>query len=240
MERIHCVRHSESTPSLVVYESHAFCYGGCGRIELSELGRQMADKPKEPRYVEDLKKKLDYIASLPTKLIRGFNLPYDDSGYYCVWPSGDYYKLRVWNPGAKDKYRGASGHPKPVFWARQGRALHEHGASRTLAIVEGEFNALSIAEAFPEWDVCSPGSASDFKTEKTRRFLLTYCSSYCTVVIVADKDGPGTEAAIHAKSLLIGKVPNIPIILMEKDANEILIETGKDALRQRIKEKLPT
>lgn len=231
MERIHCIKHEESTPSLVVYSTHAFCYGGCGRIELAELGGKAAEITPKEKYVENLKEKLGYIASLPKKPIRGFLLPYDDLGYYLVWPSGDYYKLRVWDPDAKDKYRGPSGHTKPVFWASSER-------KRTLALVEGEANSLSLAEAFPEWDVCSPGSASDFKTDKTRRFLLTYCTSYCTIVIVTDRDGPGTEAAIHAKGLLIGKVPNIPIILMEQDANEILIETGKDALRQRIKESL--
>lgn len=232
MERIHCVRHQESTPSLVVYSTHAYCYGGCGRIELSELGGKVAEIAPKEKYVEPLKEKLAYIASLPTKTIRGFKLPYDDLGYYLVWPSGDYYKLRVWNPDAKDKYKGPAGHPKPVFWARR-------CASGTLILVEGEANSLSIAEAFPEWDVMSPGSASDFKTDKFKKYILTLVRYYRTVIIQTDRDGAGTEAAIHTKGLLLNKVPNLPIVLMERDANEIYCHDGKAKLRQEVERHLP-
>jgi hypothetical protein len=232
MERIFCIKHEESTPSLVVYETHAYCYGGCGRIELSELGGKVAEMAPKERYVENLKEKMEYIRSLPKKKIRGFDLPFDNLGYYLVWPDSDYYKLRVWNPDAKDKYRGPAGHAKPVFWARR-------GTSGTLVLVEGEANSLSMAEAFPEWDVMSPGSASDFKTPKFSKSLLTFVRYYRTVIIQTDRDGPGTEAAIHTKGLLLNKVPHIPIVLMERDANEIYCGEGKEKLREEVLRHLP-
>ncbi len=108
----------------------------------------------------------------------------------------------------------------------------------TLVLVEGELNALSVGEAFPEWDVCSPGSASDFKKDATRRFLLTTVRYYRTLIICTDYDGPGTEAAIHVKGILVGKIPNIHIALMKRDANEILIENGKEALRAEIEREM--
>ena len=232
MERVFCPRHEERTPSCVIYETHAYCYGGCGRIELAEIGRNMADKPTQPKYVEDLCTKLSYIDSLPQKPIRGFEMPHDDQGYYVVWPDRSYYKLRLWDAPSGNKYRGPAGHPKPPFWVRR-------WGQETLALVEGEVNAMSISAAFLEWDVCSPGSASDFKTDKTRSFLLTYCTRYCTVVVITDRDGPGTEAAITTKGLLLGKVPSIPIILLEQDANQVLCDKGKEALRETITKSLP-
>jgi 5S rRNA maturation endonuclease (ribonuclease M5) len=232
MDRVFCPRHIERTPSCVIYETHAYCYGGCGKIDLSEIGLTATKQTKE-KYVENLEEKFRYIDSLPRKLIRGFSLPYDDTGYYLCWPDRNYYKHRLWNRDAKDKYRGAAGHPKPIFWA--GRAV----SPEALVVVEGEMNALSISEAFPEWDVCSPGSASDFKTEKTRHFLLTYCTRYSRVIIVTDYDGPGTEAAIIAKGCLIGKVPDVQILLMKRDANEMFCDEGIEALRKEITARVP-
>lgn len=229
MERIFCIKHEESTPSLVVYPTHAYCYGGCGRIELSELGKESSGAPKE-RYRENLQEARKYIDGLPKKEIRGFLLPYDDYGYYLVWTDADYYKRRNWDDSGA-KYKNPSGHSQPPYWVRR-----EHYP--TLCISEGEFNAMSVAEAFPEWDVVSPGSASDFKTGKTRHFLLTYCIRYSIVVVMVDRDGPGTEAAIHTKGLLVEKVPQVRIALMSKDANEWCCEKGKEALRAEVEAEL--
>lgn len=225
MERVYCPRHQESTPSCVIYDTHAYCYGGCGRIPLAEIGREAAGTPT-PRYREDLTQTRKYIDALPTKPIRGFNLPFDDLGYYLVFPGADYYKRRNWSD-AGAKYKNPSGHSQPPYWARR-----DHYP--TLALCEGEFNAMSLAQALPAWDVVSPGSASDFKTDKTRHFLLTYCIHYSTIVIIADHDGPGTEAAIHAKALLFGRVPHVSIVLMKQDANWWLCEKSKEALRKEV------
>lgn len=227
MEKIHCPFHQEATASCVLYPDAYHCYGCGAHGPLSDLGLETKIPPKE-RYKENLVTRRIQIESLPTKTIRGFQFPFDDHGYYICWPDSPYFKQRLFNPAPKEsKYKNPAGHTQPPFWVRR-------EGFRTVCISEGELNALSIAEAFPEWDVCSPGSASDFKAEKTRSFLLTYCTTYCTVVIVVDRDGAGTEAAIHAKGLLLRKVPIIPIVLMENDANQILCEAGKDTLRQTI------
>lgn len=229
--RIHCVRHQESTPSLVIYDTYAYCYGGCGRIELSELGRVAESAPKE-RYKEDLDARRKEIEALPRSTHRGFVFPYNHRGYFITWPDCSYYKQRLFDPKeGESKYKCPAGQPQPPFWARR-------GAGRILTLVEGELNSMSMAEAFPEWDVCSPGSASDFKTEKFRKFLLTIARSYCTVIVQTDRDGAGTEAAIHTKGLLLNKVPNIPIVLMARDASEIYCADGKDKLREEVERHL--
>lgn len=232
MERIHCIKHEESTPSLVVYETHAYCYGGCGRIELSELGRVAEAAPKE-RYKEDIDARRKEIETFPRATFRGFVFPHDSRGYFITWPDCSYFKQRLFNPKpGESKYKNPAGQSQPPFWARR-------GASRTLILSEGEINALSMAEAFPEWDVLSPGSASDFKTAKFTKFLLTFVRYYCTVIIQTDRDGAGTEAAIHTKGLLLNKVPNLPIVLMERDANEIYCGEGKEKLREEVLRLLP-
>jgi DNA primase len=98
---------------------------------------------------------------------------------------------------------------------------------------------MCIAEAFPEWDVLSPGSVADFKKVSFSRFLLTIVRYYRTVIVVTDKDGAGTEAAICTKGLLLNKAPNIHIVLMSKDANEILVNDGKNKLREEVERHLP-
>lgn len=228
MERVHCPRHVENTPSCVIYPTHAYCYGGCGRIELSELGKEASGVPKE-RYKENLEETRQYIGTLPTKTVRGFSFPYDDRGYYLCFPGTSYYKRRNWADGG-NKYKNPAGHAQPMFIARQlptGR----------LFLCEGEINSLSVAEAFPDDSVMSPGSASDFK-RYTVKTLLTYCIPYSILVIMVDRDGPGTEAAIHAKGLLVGKIPDVRIVLMDPDPNDWLCSSGKEKLRQEVENKL--
>jgi len=38
---VHCPFHDDSTPSLALYPDHAFCYGGCGWIELEQLPEEL-------------------------------------------------------------------------------------------------------------------------------------------------------------------------------------------------------
>ena len=219
-ERIYCIKHEEKTPSLVVYDTHAHCFGGCGRIELSELGLTAPEAPK-PRYKEDLAKKREYINALPVKEIRGLPFRYDSLGYYVCWPNSDYYKLRLFSPGDGPKYKNPSGHTQPVFWARR-------STGQTLYVVEGEINALSLAEAV-QYDIMSPGSASNFLALTSND--LTIYRSYANIIIMVDRDAAGTAAAIHLKGLLLGKVPFVSIVLMPKDCNQVLIDHGKEALK---------
>lgn len=231
MEKIHCPFHAEKTESCVIYETNYHCYGCGAHGPLSDLGRAPTAAPKE-RYKEDLDARRKEIEALPRSTHRGFVFPYNHRGYFITWPDCSYYKQRLFDPkDGESKYKCPAGQPQPLFWARR-------GAGRILALVEGELNSMSMAEAFPEWDVCSPGSASDFKTERFRKFLLTIARSYCTVIVQTDRDGAGTEAAIHTKGLLLNKVPNIPIVLMARDASEIYCAHGKDKLREEVERHL--
>lgn len=221
--KVLCPKHEDSVPSCEVYPDHGYCFVCQATIPLSELGVAGEQAPKE-RFTENLAERRAYIDTLPKEVVRGLLMPVDKQGYYITWPDGLYYKRRNWS--GEPRYSNPSGHTQPLFWVRrtQGTCLY---------VVEGEINALSIAEVLSRVDVMSPGSAPEFNARKQDRHLTLY-TKYSNVVIVTDKDPAGTVAAIQLKSLLLGKVPRIDLVLMEKDANQILVEDGKDKLREEI------
>lgn len=231
MPKVKCPRHNDENPSVEVYENGGYCFSGCGPIPLSELGlANELQRPKE-RIREDLAARRSYIASLPIGSFRGFSFPYDVRGFYLLFPGSDYYKQRLFSPGKRGKYLNPSGHPQPLFKAR-------FLSLPTLFLVEGEFNSLSVAEAFKESDVISPGSAGDFYSKKTVS-LFTRLPYYDKIIVVVDRDAAGVAAAINAKVLLSKKAREIKILLMEEDANKIHEEKGIAALRAEIEKKLP-
>lgn len=232
MGKVRCPRHEDTHPSVEVYENGGYCFSGCGSIPLSELGlTNETQRPKE-RIREDLAARRAYISTLPVGTFRGFSFPYDERGFYLLFPGSEYYKQRLFNPGKRGKYLNPTGHPQPLFKARL-------LSLPTLFLVEGEFNCLSIAEAFKESDVISPGSAGDFYSKKTVS-LFTHLPYYDKIIIVVDRDAAGVAAAINAKTLLKNKAKQIKILFMEEDANQIHEEKGIAALRAEIEKKLPT
>lgn len=226
--KVRCRFHEDRVASMHLYEDHGFCFV-CGKYaSLDELGMEGAPAPVKPRYVEDLEAKAIYIWELPRKLVRGFSLPCDKDGFYIEYPGSLFYKFRFWNPPeGKDKYRCPPGHPKEIF-------VWNDRPSPTLLIVEGELNAMSLGEAFPEYDVISPGAASDFLSKRTTDYLTTLCH-YANMLVVVDRDPAGTVAAIHAKATLLPVCRNVSIVLMKRDANEILTNDGKEALKEEFK-----
>lgn len=217
MQRLHCPRpsHNDRTPSVVVYEHHAYCFGGCGRIELSELeGVVVSRKPAPP---EDLAARLDYINRLPRARVRGLDLPVDGDSYYIAWPSGDYYKQRKFIPGDGPKYKCPRGHKKPLFIP-----LIQPGR-KTLAVVEGELNALSLASLNPPFNVCSPGGVGDFNEKILDRYA-SFFFTHTRFKVLIDKDPPGVEAAIRMKKLLLRHTPFVDVVLMPRDCNDLLLE----------------
>lgn len=218
--RILCPHHKERTPSCVIYDDHYYCFSCGAHGKASELGLKLGDiKPREP---EDIAKTLAYISSLPRTEIRGLNLPVDDKYYYVVWPDGSYYKRRD-KSGGPSKYLCPIGHSKPLFKADvKGR--------KTLCIVEGEINALSLSAIYPPFDVVSPGSATEF----TSRKYLTEYAKYDRFIIVADADPAGLKAAINLKSELLKRTPHVRTHLMGQDANDILVQQGPNVLRKEV------
>lgn len=225
-KRYLCPKHRENTPSAVLYGDGYYCFGCGAKGPATELGLEPGERV-ELTYVEDVESTIAYIETLPRKLIRGFMLPYNDRGYFLVYPGGGYYKLRLSvgdNPG--NKYRGPAGHKKPKFVA------HRSDAHNRLMLVEGEFNALSLAALEPEGDVVSPGAAGDFFSKGREQDLQEY-ATYARVDLVVDNDGAGLQAAIECSAKLkqLG-CQNVKAWFVKKDFNEIYAEEGKEALRK--------
>lgn len=225
-KRFLCPRHKEQSPSAVVYGDGYFCFGCSARGPVTELGLDPSEKP-EIEYVEDLADSIAAIQRLPKRPVRGFELHSNDRGFYILWPDLTFYKFRsttVDTPGGK--YRGPSGHRKPPFPALlQG--------AQSLALVEGEFNALSLAAIEPACDVISPGGAGDFYSRAADTHYLQYAAHYETIYIVADNDAPGAQAGIEAKAkLLTLGCSDVRIHLVKKDFNDLHTEQGKEAVRE--------
>lgn len=216
MQRVLCPRHEERTPSCVVYEDHAFCYGGCGLIPLSELGRAGVPPVSSARPPSDIKSELARIRSLPTARVRGVVLPVDADSYYLLWPGDTYYKRRKFLPGDGPKYVCPRGHKKPLY------VPHEPKGADTLFVVEGELNALSLVEIGVDVAVCSPGGVGDFR-ESLLKDEWEFFGRYDKFHLVLDKDKPGLDAAKRFKQLLLSRGKwNVAIHLMERDCNELL------------------
>jgi hypothetical protein len=179
--------------------------------------------------VEDVESSIAAIEALPRKLIRGFNLPFNSKGYFLVYPGRDYYKLRLSvGDDSSNKYRGPSGHKKPRFVAQQ------CDSSSRLVLVEGEFNALSLAALELPWDVVSPGSAGDFFSKSRSNDLQEY-AKYSRVDIVVDDDPAGLQAAIECSALLKSRgCENVKAFFVKRDFNDVYATEGKEALLQEV------
>ena len=220
--RILCPKHHETTPSCVIYEDRFHCFGCGAGGPLSEIG--LGEVKIERQEPENLLMTTEYIRSLPERLIRGLKLPVDDDSYYVLWPDSSYYKRRL--KTGSTRYVSPRGHSKPLF-------IPHRYPNRTLAIVEGEINALSLATLQPPFTICSPGSASDLNS---RKYFPEYYK-YDKFIIVADADTAGLAASINLKETLLKKTHKVRIMLLETDFNDLL--TGNiNELRQKMQEML--
>jgi len=230
-KRYHCPRHVEATPSAVVYGDSFHCFGCGSRGPVSELGLSAGEII--PEYVENIQESVANITRLPTRTIRGFNLHYNARGYYLVWPDASYYKFRSFDDNSGGgKYRGPSGVRKtPFVIGNKGGTIKED----RLVLVEGEFNALSLAALEePDLFIVSPGGAGDFYSRNSERYLQDYLN-FSSIDIVVDNDPAGLLAGIEMKSKLAAKGANashITIVLVDKDFNEVYEQSGKDGLRK--------
>lgn len=224
--RLICPFHSEKTPSLIIYGQHYKCYG-CGRSgNTSELPGGSGPLFVEPPKVrEDLSRSLQVIKSYPKADHRGFSLHATNKAFYLIWPGDIFYKRRLLE--GEPKYRCPSGHQVPLFVARaEGDAV---------VIVEGEFNALSIAKACPGIAVLSPGGANHFESDYTTLSHLTRILSFSKVLIVADKDPAGAKAIAGLYKHLKLRGRECMTLLMDRDANEVMLTDGEEKLREIIR-----
>lgn len=219
--KIKCLNpsHAEDTPSLAVYDDGSGWCFGC-----QSYFRDI----KAPVVVETIKDNLDeamtYIGKLPMVNVRGLSFPHDKDGYYIVWPDRDYYKLRYWLPKGP-KYKGPKGHQKPPYWARK-------VGSRTLALVEGEINAISLSGAV-SFDVLSPGGIGDFINGTMKDSLHTF-RGYDTIYVCVDKD-VGVTNALKFKELVKPFCQDVAIILLNQDFNQMLVDYGSEAFKEEVR-----
>lgn len=230
-KRIICPWHQENTASLVLYKDAWRCFGACNKAyTLEEVEKKTGEKvegydEEEDDDKEDLSERFKYIEALPKRAVRGLQLPSDNRGYFIVWPDFSFYKYRLYDPGKGSKYLGPRGRRPPNFWARK--------TGKTLVLVEGEINALSVAQAMPEWAVMSPGSATMFNSENLSK-SLSILTQYDNMIVVLDDDAAGIKGLIEAKAFLLYRFPFVQYLLIKPDANEILCNEGSAGLRKRL------
>lgn len=228
IKKVNCPNpdHPDNIASCAVYEDGSgFCFG------CQTYFKSIAEPVNQTVFKEDINAKIDYIRSLPTKQIRGLDLPYDDKGYYILWPNANYYKLRYWDDNnARGRYGSPSGHTKPLFTLYSGDSSED-----TLVLVEGEINALSLFSSGIVADVVSPGGVTGF-TDKLMINELPTLINYAKVIVIADADAAGLEASIKFKTLARQYNSSITIKLMEEDFNQILVEHGKEGIKETIED----
>lgn len=230
MAKILCPNHKERTPSCHVYPDGLHCYA-CGfrapHGTYSGINTALLP-PEEEIEAEDLGRAFERIDRLPVSGVRGLQLPVGREGFYIPWPTRDYYKLRR-DSDSGPKYVGARGHRRPLFWASQ--------QGHQLFLVEGELNALSLALALPDWACCSPGGVGDFKSARIDKYY-TQIKHYATITLVVDNDPPGAMAAIDALAYLRARGHRVSYLLMEPDANDVLVQEGAPALKNYVEDRL--
>lgn len=218
--KILCKYHNDATPSMHVYQNGGHVKGFCFVCHASvflndeEFEGKGVIKPKaEPTNVIRV---LEYIRRLPKKAIRGLDLPYDQTGYFIVWPNGEFYKRRTW--GDKTRYIAPAGVKQPLF-VYPGKADH-------LVIVEGEINAMSLHQVlYGEYRICSPGPASEF-----RRHIQFY-KQFKKVTIVADHDAPGVVFGVELRDMLHKLHISSTLMTVLTDFNDTLQKHGEEAVR---------
>lgn len=224
-KRYLCPVHKEATPSAVVYADGFYCFGCGARGPVTDLGLEPGDKP-DVQFVEDIEESINAIKRLPKRNIRGIDVHCNDRGFYILWESPLYYKFRSFTDGTPGgKYRGPSGHSKPWLTVQS-------GAYKRIALVEGEMNALSLAQVEPQCVIVCPGGAGDFYARNAKDGL-TFASGFEIVDLIVDDDKAGAQAAIEATSRLrILGVNDVRIHLMKVDFNDVLTSQGLEALRE--------
>lgn len=227
-QKITCPFHTvqgkqERTPSLAIYPDGYHCFS-CGKSgPLSDINTSIKVKPKK---VDNIEEKVAYIKNLPKYSIRGLHLHADDSGYYLLWADDSYYVKRYYQP-KRIKYIGPAGHRRPIY-------VPQADTGKRLFVVEGELNALSMAEVWGQDTIASPGGVDQFRDKDNLQFY----SKFDTVYLCVDKDPPGVLSAFDTKQKLQGKVKNIFIELWERDMNDWLQYDGAEKLKAELKRRM--
>jgi hypothetical protein len=218
--KIHCPNHDDQNASLHLYPDRAYCFTcgySCPLEEIPDYEKIKIYK-KEPESVQET---FRYIDNLPKVKIRGLLLRSSGNGYYVQWPDKTYYKFRQAGQ-ERTRYLGPKGLRAPLFRIRSGYSTN------TVYVVEGELNALSLAEAYPErdFDVVSPGSVSEMQRHH-KEYLR-----YDRVILVVDNDPAGVANGWIEKESLLKAGKQCNLVCMNTDFNDLLQQGGVDLVRE--------
>lgn len=222
MKKILCPYHNDTVPSMQIYGEFSHCYVCRAHVLTSELDLPESYVTKQiKREPTNVARMIENINKLPNKTIRGIKLPHDEYGYYVVWPSGTYYKRR--NYTGKARYTAPAGVTPPLFVYP--------GAAKHLIVVEGEINAISLHNVvYGDFKICSPGPASDFMRH------IKYFTQFNRITIFCDHDAPGVVFGIQLKNHLLSLGKRVNLNSMVTDFNQLLIDGGEEAVKQRFTE----
>lgn len=207
--KIICKYHDDVTPSMEVYENENETIGYCYVCNTRAV---LEGKPSGRRVrPTDVPSNIEYIRTLPLSRIRGFDLPFDNLGYYLVWPSRDFYKRRNWDDNPR--YTSPRGVKAPLYKIQ--------GTSDRIIIVEGEFNALSLSVSINTSDtVVSPGSVANLRS------CYEVVQPYSKVVLVVDHDPAGIVYGCEFKNKLLKLGKKVSLVTCEIDYNEMFCTAG--------------
>lgn len=216
--KVICPMHNDHEPSMKIYGEWAYCFVCQAQMRTTDLNLPgSAQEIREKKHPTNVPNMIEYIKSLPQMEIRGHKFHVSDSGYYFLWPHGNFYKKRNFDD-SKGRYVSPRGVSKPLF-VYPGSAKH-------LLIVEGEINAMSLhTSVFGEYKVCSPGPAADFVR------YIKYYLQFKHITIFVDKDAPGVIYGTYLKDILLRHNKHTKLVAMERDYNEIHVTEGETGVR---------
>jgi len=220
--KVLCPKHDDTNPSMEIYPDGGFCFVCGAFIPIAEM-------PNEEGFIitkkenENVQEKIEYIKQLPSERIRGLSFPKGPEGFYIIWPGNVFYKLRTTHD--QPRYKGPRGLRAPLF--------RLDGNNGVLVVVEGEINALSLAEAYPvrTFTIASPGSCSEFN-----RHVDTY-KQFKTIIIFADNDPAGIANGYILKETLLKSGKSVILILLDTDFNDLLQQGGPELVRRVFNER---
>jgi twinkle protein len=217
-----------SRDNLGRYTDHAYCFG-CGYYESSQT--ESSVQPQRRRMSLAIEGEFRSVPSrkISEEVAKKYRCSWDGKviRYYYVDGSGAI-------TGAKVRTRD-----KQFHW--EGECCHRlYGQNlfpdkgKRVVITEGEYDAMSCAEAMPGWPMVSLPTGST-SAKKSVQKQLEWLQGYEEIVLFFDNDEPGQHAATEAAGVLPpGKVRIATLNHKYKDASDALVAGDADAIRRAI------
>lgn len=182
------------------------------------------ERPSDTKWVEGVFKDIPN-RKLREDICRKYGYQVGDDCHIAPYrdpASGKLLAQKVRKAGKKFTVIG-QGKDMPLF------GQHIWKGGKTVVVTEGEIDALSVATAFDgKWPAVSLPSGAQSAVKVCQRHY-DWFDGFETILLAFDMDEPGQEAAKEAAAVLpVGKVKIMS--LPEKDANEVLIKHGPQAI----------